>query len=160
MTGLHSSRVGRIGLRVWVARSATHKPPQLTLVPANFGLYDKPEALLGSEAVVELPQAVLSHPAFGLPLSTPSSASRRPSSSCISFHLRSSSTARRRVFKSKLATVAMLLSRSPESTSSVNSLKSVFTSSSSPAGLGLPRPPRLPPLDALRLRSWACAGEC
>src|SRR5829696_5531972 len=160
LTGPHSSRVGRIGLRVSVAGGASHQPFGLFLVAASLGFYDEPQAFFWCEAVVKLPQPILLHPAFGLPLSTPSSASKRPSNSCISLHLRSSSTARRRVFKSRLATVAMLLSRSPERTSSVSSLKSAFTSPSFPAGLGLPRTPLLPPLDALRLRSWTCAGEC
>src|SRR5829696_7159494 len=131
----------------------------LLCVPPCHRQHVQPETLLRREPIVELAESGSSHPVL-LAFSTPSRASRRPSRSSISFHLRSSSIALRAVLRSWFAAIAVARSTSPESTSSVRLLRRSFMSlsPSAPDLAGRPRPPRLPPLDALRRRSWEWSG--
>src|SRR5215203_6742413 len=62
------------------------------------------------------------------------------------------------VLRSWPTTAALLRSTLPSSTSSASVLSFSLIATSSTAGR--PRPPRLPPLEAARLRSSALAGSC
>src|SRR5829696_8062064 len=139
--------------RVGEARAAGDEALGLLRILPRHRQHIQPETLLWLEPVVVAVQALLAHAPF-LPLSTPSRASRRSSSSSSSLILRSCSIALRRVFVSWLATAALPVSTSPASTLSVRSSRSALTEESSRLGL------LLAALEALRFLSAARSGSC
>src|SRR5215204_7695405 len=84
--------------------------------------------------------------------------SNRSTNSNCSFSFVSTLMARRRTFKTCEATAATALSWRPSSTSSARSESLCLISESS--ACGRPRPARLPPRAAARLRASALAGSC